>query len=145
MGYYNQQRRIIARVRAVEPPGADEGEKWKFIGDKIPSWGSPNTKTGKSGKKFPENEDHKVMYVKYADEGFNQKQFLITVPSHFFDNDGKFQASPLYNKEEILYVEYTGDGTTGTSVGWIDLNSNERGAGGGGATGPTEIGCAKWS
>ena len=41
-------------------------------------------------------------------------------------------------------MEYTGDGTTGTSVGWIDLNSNERGAGGG-ATGPAEIGCAKWS
>lgn len=148
MAYYNRTREIHRKVRVVEPiPGKNEVDKWKFKGDKIENW--PETDSAKArnrnGAMYKANESHKVLYVKNADGDLDGNKFLITVPSHFFDTEGNFRATPLYSKDEVIIVKYTGDGTTGCAVEWIDININERGGGGDGGGTVEEIGCAKWS
>jgi len=147
MGWRNQKPEIIQKAIVVDPPGSDAVDEWKFIGaegtdgGKIPVW-PENCR--KSGKKFPDDEDHKVMYVKFADYGLWKKKFLITVPAHFFDTTGKFRADPPYSNDDLILIKYTGDGSTGCATHWIDINIDERGGGGGGGS-TEEIGCAKWS
>jgi len=76
-----------------------------------------------------------------------EDRFYIDVPTSFFKQLGDegalgdFEASPRYSPRDILYVKWTG---WGRHSGWIDLNIQQRGAGGGGGT-TVEGGCAKWS
>ena len=76
-----------------------------------------------------------------------EDQFYIDVPTSFFKQLGDegalgdFEASPRYSPRDVLYVKWTG---WGRHSGWIDLNIQQRGAGGGGTT-TVEGGCAKWS
>lgn len=145
MAYKSAQREVIRKVTAVTIPEKTDKEKWQFVGDNVPDWpATAKSLSGKEGKIYKESEDHHVMYVKHANGNLSQAKFLISIPEHFFDANGEFTADPKYNTTEILYVKFTGDGTTGTAVNWIDLNFSERGGNGGGG-GVTEIGCAKWS
>ena len=147
MSYYNEKREIHRKVRVVEPiPGKNEVDKWKFKDDRIETWPlSAGKHRGKSGPKYRADESHKVVYVKNVDDNFDGNKFLVTVPSHFFDTEGNFRATPLYSKDEVIIIKYTGNGTTGCAVEWIDININERGGGGDGGGTVEEIGCAKWS
>jgi len=73
--------------------------------------------------------------------------FFIDVPNYFFDTSevgqlGDFSATPEYNSKDVLHIKWTG---WGRHSGWIDLNVQQRGAGGGGTTTVEKGGCAKWS
>jgi len=148
MAYRSSQKEVIRKVLAVGDELKKRTDKagWLFKGDNVPEWPKEAKDfSGKEGKMYKESDSHHVMWVKHADGNLNQEKFLISVPEHFFDIKGEFTADPVYNTTEVLYIKFTGDGTTGTAVNWVDLNYSERGGNGGGGGGVTEIGCAKWS
>ena len=74
--------------------------------------------------------------------------FFIDVPKYFFSYDstteklGEFTATPEYTHKDVLHIKWTG---WGRHSGWIDLNVQHRGAGGGTSSAPGEVACAKWS
>ncbi len=82
---------------------------------------------------------------KYRGSGTKPDQdwFFIDVPKHFFSIAGDFIASPPYDEKDILQVKWTG---WGRHSGWIDMNIQQRGAGGTATSAdPAEVVCAKWS
>jgi len=108
------------------------------------------------------NKDRRVLLVQHIFERRNGEKtsqvdeakgdfFYVDVPEHFFakvteENKvrGDFIATPPYDENDILVVQWTG---YGRYSGWIDTNVQMRGvgisAGGGGQGGG--VACAKWS
>ena len=76
---------------------------------------------------------------KQTDKG-RGRAFYVDIPKHFFDGEGTFTANPPYDKGELIDIQWTG---WGKYSGWIDINTQQRGAGGGG--GDTTSDCTKWS
>tara|TARA_R100001082_G_C4347822_1_gene153106 strand:+ start:270 stop:704 length:435 start_codon:yes stop_codon:yes gene_type:complete len=144
MPYQNQDESIF-KAKPVRVPEATDKDSWSFIGDNVPNLSKAAQRYAKRGneKAFEENADHKVLKVKFVDKGLDQKEFLITVPSHFF-TDGEYTASPIYKEDEVIFIKHTGDNSIGCAVPWVDANINERGGKGGG-TSESSVACAKWS
>lgn len=67
-------------------------------------------------------------------------RFYVDIPKHFFNTKGTFTAKPAYEQGELIEIQWTG---WGQFSGWIDINTQQRGAGGGGDDSTTD--CAKWS
>jgi len=155
-------RNYVYRVKPVTdaiPP---------FDGD----WNLSTYKGGDFGALAGKYGDRKVLLVKYAfpsrgkrngikgasmeegDASYNPNPaakeedfFFIDVPPFFFQKGpegklGDFIATPRYSPEDVLLVRWTG---WGRHSGWIDLNVQQRGAGGGETTSVDGVACAKWS
>ena len=66
-------------------------------------------------------------------------RFYIDIPKHFFNTKGTFVARPKYEQGELIDIQWTG---WGQFSGWIDINTQQRGAGGGD---DSTTDCTKWS
>ena len=148
--------------------------KVKPVTDKIPDidgdWSLRYYQHGPKPKLADRYGDRNVLLVKYyfpprgkqhgnkpsVEEGDGEHDgnptnkrdyFYIDVPKFFFQKQseeklGDFIASPRYSPNDVLFIKWTG---WGRHSGWIDLNVQQRGAGGGEATSVDGVACAKWS
>ena len=94
-----------------------------------------------TGKEVTPTKDakRKMLQVQFPNRT-KPKKFYVDIPKHFFDGEGTFTAKPAYEQGEMIEIQWTG---WGQYSGWIDINTQQRGAGGEG--GSTTSDCAKWS
>jgi len=94
-----------------------------------------------TGKEVTPTKDAKrrMLQVQFPKRA-KPRKFYVDIPKHFFDADGTFTAKPPYEQGELIEIQWTG---WGQFSGWIDINTQQRGAGGEGGSSTSD--CAKWS
>ena len=143
----NTNKAILYRVKPIEGHIPDPADHDK--------WNLPDGTFHKSSQSG-ERKVLKVRFVFPPRNGLDQTPqdatkdyFYIDVPKHFFakkttDSEqlGDFIANPLYDKDDVLVVRWTG---YGKYSGWVDTNVQMRGAGIGTVIEQGGVACAKWS